>query len=268
MKISVILPTYKPQSYIYECLDSLCNQTLDHTSFEIIIVLNGCDEPWHTTLREYISIKMPDLCVRLIQIDQGGVSNARNIGIDNAAGEYITFIDDDDYVSPSYLEELLKNSASYCVALSDSLYVDDATGEICADNAHHNRFEINKDKTNPTLFDSRVFFNGPCMKLLHRDIIGKRRFDLRFANGEDNLMMFQISDKVKNIRYTSADAIYYRRIREDSATTRHRSRAEMTKNSFKIMGRYIQYLLKNPLGYNFPFVLSRFAAEIKSIILK
>lgn len=268
MKISVILPTYKPQDYIYECLGSLRDQTLDKSLYEVIIILNGCNEPWHTQLRKYIEDNMSGLSVRLIQTDRGGVSNARNMAIDRAAGEYITFIDDDDYVSPAYLEELLKNSSPDCVALTDSLYVNDDTGEISSDNSHHRRFEINRKKGSPTLFESRVFFNGPVMKLIHRDIVGKRRFDIRFANGEDNLMMFRISDKVKNISYTSPAAIYYRRIRENSATTRYRTRTEIYKNALKIMGQYLKYILNNPFGYNYPFVLSRFAAELKSIIVR
>lgn len=268
MKISVIIPTYKPGDYIFQCLDSIKEQTLDAALFEVIVVLNGCDEPWHSQLTEYLQRQFGGHCVRLIQTDSPGVSNARNIGINEARGEYIAFIDDDDYISPQYLEELLHKSTPSCIALSDSLYVNDATGEISADNSHHKRFEANRAKAHPSLYESRVFFNGPCMKLIHRDIIGLRRFDARFANGEDNLMMMQISDRVRTVCYTTSDAIYYRRIRENSATTRRRSRARVAMNSLEIMAQYVKYLAKNPFGYNYPFVLSRFAAAVKSIILR
>ena len=267
MNISVIIPTYKPQSYIYECLDSLRGQTLDKSSFEVILVLNGCDEPWLSDIQSYVDRYSSEINIRLIHVEQAGVSNARNIAIDRAKGEYIAFIDDDDYVSPAYLEELLKNASPDCVSLSDSLYVDDITGKVNIDNPHHKRFDTNRMKSTPTLFESRAFFNGPCMKLLHRDIIGNRRFDTRFANGEDNLMMFLISDRIKKLQYTTDAAIYYRRIRENSATTRRRSRLQVIITPIKIMVQYIKYLAPNPFRYNCAFVFSRFAAEIKSIII-
>ena len=95
MQISVIIPTYKPQDYIYQCLDSLCRQTMDTSLWEVIVVLNGCDAPWHNQLKEYAT-SHPQIQMHVIQTNEPGVSNARNIGLEYAQGEYITFIDDDD----------------------------------------------------------------------------------------------------------------------------------------------------------------------------
>lgn len=264
MKISVVIPTYKPQEYIAQCLASLGQQTFDKNLFEIIIVLNGCGEPWLKQINELSCKYLQNHFVNIIQTDLAGVSNARNMALDASQGEYIAFIDDDDYISPRYLEELLNNSSPDCVALSDSVYFDDNTGGRNTDNAHHRAFIRNCTIENPTLFSMRVFFNGPCMKLLHRDIIGGRRFDIRFANGEDNLMMFCISDAVKKLKLTSSDAIYYRRIRRNSATTCARSQKERIVNSLNILRQYMKYLARNPFGYDAAFVASRFAAEIKS----
>ena len=105
MKISVIVPTYKPQAYLWECLDSIYNQTFPKTDYELILVLNGCCEPYNTRIKEWFS-KHSDLQVQYFQTDEGGVSNARNIALDNAKGDYVTFIDDDDLISPEYLKEL------------------------------------------------------------------------------------------------------------------------------------------------------------------
>lgn len=267
MKISVIIPTYKPGEYIAECLESLGHQTLAVDEFEIIIVLNGCNEPWRTEINALIERYLKDNNVRFIQTDRGGVSNARNMAIDVAKGEYITFIDDDDYVSPTYLEELLSHSSRDCVALTDCIYFDNETRKETINNAHHRNFLRNHQLTSPTLFQTRVFFNGPVMKLLHRDIICQRRFDVRFANGEDNLMMFCISDRIKKVSFTSSSAIYYRRIRENSATTRPQTRVHIAKNCVRIMMEYCKCVLKNPFGYNAAFALSRFAAEVKSILI-
>ena len=102
MKISVIIPTYKPGAYIWECLDSLRNQTLPKEDFELILVLNGCKDPYYSQIQEYIDKNLIGNNVNFIQTDTGGVSNARNIALDVAKGEYITFIDDDDYISASF----------------------------------------------------------------------------------------------------------------------------------------------------------------------
>ena len=106
MKISVIIPTYKPQSYLWECLDSLVQQTLSKECFEVILVLNGCTEPYKSAIEEYIAEKMQGMNVNFIHTEMGGVSNARNVALDAAVGEYITFLDDDDYISDCMLSEL------------------------------------------------------------------------------------------------------------------------------------------------------------------
>ena len=98
MEVSVIIPTYKPGEYISECLNSLEEQDFPVSDYEVIIVLNGCDMPYRSMLQDIITDK-GYVNVRLIQTDVPGVSNARNVGVDNAKGKYLLFIDDDDWVA-------------------------------------------------------------------------------------------------------------------------------------------------------------------------
>ena len=79
--ISVIIPTYKPQAYLWECLDSMVAQTFPKEEFEVILVLNGCSEPYKRDIEQYISPKMGSMHVQFIHTEEGGVSNARNMGI-------------------------------------------------------------------------------------------------------------------------------------------------------------------------------------------
>lgn len=264
--ISVIIPSYKPKDYLWECLDSLYNQTLDKSRYEVVLILNGCCEPWKSSILNWIK-DHPSLIISFIQTDNGGVSNARNIGIDNANGEYIAFIDDDDYVSLSYLEKLLALSSPENVALTDSIYFADETRTLNYDNVHHKEYLKLKDLNNPTLYQSRRFFNGPVMKLIHKDIISNRRFDIRFVNGEDSLFMALISDRIKSCKFCSSDAVYYRRIRTNSATTKKRPRIHLLYNSLKAISQYLKYWILKPLGYKSVFMASRIAAQIK-ILLK
>ncbi len=233
MKISVIIPSYKPQDYLWQCLNSLASQTLSKEEFEIILVLNGCNEPFNSDIKKYIN-NHQDLQFNFIQTNQGGVSNARNLALNEAIGEYITFIDDDDYVSPSYLEELYAKSALDTIALCYPYAFKDGNPEkqlpYRITNAYNSLSRFGKQ---PYL-KSRKFFSGPCMKLIPRHMVENRRFDINFKNGEDALYMFLISDHFKYVDYTSTKAIYYRRIRVGSASCK-KSIAYKFCNSIRLM---------------------------------
>lgn len=261
--ISVIVPTYKPGSYLWECLDSLCKQTFSHDHFEVLLVLNGCNEPYYSEIKNFISNR-PDVSVKLLQTDIGGVSNARNIGLENASGEYITFIDDDDFVSPAYLEELYEHASPKIVSLCYPLSFEDGT-------TNYNPYYITKDYHNEiskkwNYLDAKKYFSGPVYKLVHRDIIGNRRFDNRIANGEDSVFMFLISDKLDKVTFTTKNAIYYRRVRYGSALTRKKSISEITKNSLRLLVSYSIIFFERPLGYSFVFYITRLIATAHSFL--
>ncbi len=263
-KLTVIIPTYKPQQYLWECLASLTAQTLAKDVYEVLLVLNGCNEPYKTSIEEYIAKEMQDVTIRLIQTDAAGVSSARNIGIEEARGEYISFIDDDDYVSPTYLEELMAKAAPGTVVFSDVLALDDATKTISEDYFMHRSFLRNISKASPTLFSIRALLNAPWGKLFARDIIGEHRFNPRYKNLEDCLMMLEVSYAIKHRQITSDNAIYYYRHRANSAATAPRSVRAKLWNGMMIMLEYTRVVLRKPCCYNYPFVLSRYAATIKS----
>lgn len=264
MSISVIIPTYKPQDYLWQCLDSLEVQTLDKRLWEVIIVLNGCNEPWQGEIREYISTHCM-FCFRLIQTDVAGVSNARNIGLDAAQGEYIAFIDDDDYVSPTYLEELLAHASEDTIALSNT--------EAFREEEHNLPYYIEQEYQRRARFGKQNFyhakryFGGPCMKLIHLSIIGKKRFDIRFSNGEDSLFMFAISNHVKYVDFTSEKAVYHRRLRSGSATGKEKG-WDVIANRLTLIHVYSTVFWSDPKTYNLWFYMTRIVATIHSILLK
>lgn len=266
MRISVIIPTYKPQSYIWECLYSLKLQTFPKENFEIILVLNGCKEPYLTRIKEYINTTLKGYNVNFIHTDKGGVSYARNIALDIAKGEYITFIDDDDYVSPSYLEELYKKAKPEIVSLSNTTAFIDGNLTDKFKFSLSKVFELISSKGVQPLSKARKYFAGPCMKLIHKSIIKERRFDERFKNGEDCIFMFLISDKIKKINFTSSNAIYYRRYRENSAVTKKRSFFSRLSNALNTIREYIIIYLRNPSDYSFNFFCTRILGTLKSII--
>lgn len=266
MLVSVIIPSFRPGDYLYQCLLSLKEQTFSNECFEVILILNGCREPYESRIREFINTSLSEMNVEFICIDKGGVSNARNIGLDNARGEYIAFIDDDDYVSATYLEELYSASSNNTVGLSNAIAFDDITGR------YDESYSISKaylkcinQKGGASLLQARKYFSGPCMKLIHHNIIGNRRFDCRYSNGEDSLFMFLISDKVQRVRLTSKRALYYRRYRVNSAVTSSKTTYSKLKNCSGLIVDYSSIYALHPIKYNFIFYVTRIIASIHSL---
>lgn len=268
MKITVIIPTYKPQDYLWECLNSLIEQTLPKNDFEIILVLNGCVQPWKNQIEYYINDKMQGININFINIEKGGVSNARNLGIEVARGEYITFIDDDDYISPQYLEELYKKASPDIIPCCYPFAFNDGRNNIQLE-SYGLTLLYEKEFNNESIPFQKIrqYFSGPCMKLFHRNIISDRRFDVRFKNGEDALFMFLISDKFNKVVFADKNAIYYRRYRENSAYTSKQKGNYVIKNECKRIIEYSKIYFSNINRYSLGFYLTRLLGAIKTMIL-
>lgn len=266
MKISVIIPTYKPREYLCECLDSLEKQTFPKSDFEIVLVLNGCEEPYKSQIQSYIDSHKV-LNIKFLHILQGGVSNARNMALDVVCGEYVAFIDDDDLISPTYLERLYDIIDTNTVALCYPYAFDD--GHLNKQLSYHitDVYETcSTKKHNKISSKVRKYFSGPCMKLIPMGIIQERRFDVRFKNGEDTLFMFLISDRIKNIQFTSRDAVYYRRNRNNSAVNRKRKLFDVIFSNLLQIWTYIKYYIKSPFKYNLLFLNSRIGGALYAIV--
>ena len=267
IKISVIIPTYKPQSYLGTCLDSLCAQTFPKNDFEVILVLNGCKDPYDAEIRDYVQ-RHEDIQFVYLQTNQGGVSNARNMALDVARGEFVAFIDDDDYVSPSYLQELYDVADKDTIALAYPYAFNDGdTSQLAYPITDVYKTFANAGKQR---FSSKVrrYFNGPWMKLIPVSFIQKRRFDVRFSNGEDSLFMFLISDKFKYVDFTSDKAIYYRRYRIGSAVTSKKSVSYVLKNTLMQILTYSTIYFKHPFRYSCNLYVNRICACLKTFVLE
>lgn len=263
MKISVIIPTYKPQAYLWECLDSIYNQSFSKSDYELVLVLNGCNEPYNAQINEWLT-KHSDLQVQYFQIDEGGVSNARNIALDNARGEYVTFIDDDDLISTAYLKELYEKATPDTVSLCYPYAFNDGDIEKQLPYSITKAYDyICKHKCKKLSSMARKFFSGPCMKLIPMSFIHDRRYDVRFKNGEDSLFMFLISDKIDKVSFTSKDAIYYRRFRENSACTRSKTKREIIANKMNMIKAYISIYLRKPQKYSLLFFITRLLGALR-----
>ncbi len=116
-KISVIIPAYNIAPYIGRCLDSILNQT--YTNLEVIVIDDGSKDNTRDIIEEY---KVKDSRIVAIYKENGGVSDTRNKGLEVATGDYIGFVDGDDYVENNMYEVLINNAIKYGADISHCGY--------------------------------------------------------------------------------------------------------------------------------------------------
>lgn len=261
MNVSVIIPSYKPGNYLLECLDSLARQTLDLASFEILVVLNGPKQPYFDKISLYIGRYKN---IQFFYTEIAGVSNARNIGIQNSCGEYICFVDDDDVVSNTYLEELLKCANVDTISMSNIYTFKNDIHELRENFFVCNKLKNKRAYENVPFFLCRSFLAFPVAKMIHRQIIGEHRFNPQFKNGEDALFITSLTDNFSHIKFASDSAIYYVRERTGSASRKRLDKKELIKDSFNLIKAYISVYLSNPSKYSLLLFLSRIPGVLKN----
>jgi glycosyltransferase involved in cell wall biosynthesis len=255
VKIAVIIPSYKPTWYLDRCLSSIEKQSLSKDKFKVYLALNGPKanyEGFVLSLLEKYSFAH-----YYIYIEDASVSNARNRLIDVSNEEYITFIDDDDVISESYLEQLLKHASADYISVSNVVSFTDSVDNL-TEHYIGRSFTTIKD-TETSLFKARKFFSSPWAKLIPRKIIGSARFDRKLKVGEDSLFMAELSKRVQGVRKADRSACYFVYQREGSASRKEVIRIDEIKRVSYLVAIYGLMLFKSG---SFLFALSRIAASI------
>lgn len=116
-QISIIVPVYNVDKYLSECIDSILNQTYEY--FEVLLIDDGSTDNSSKICKEYA---LKDDRIFYYKKNNGGLSDARNYGLDRANGDYITFIDSDDYIEKDYLELLYNSIELYNADISIANY--------------------------------------------------------------------------------------------------------------------------------------------------
>ncbi|MBO5091601.1 MAG: glycosyltransferase [Clostridia bacterium] len=216
--ISIIVPVYKVEKYLSECIDSILAQTYEN--FELVLVDDGSPDNSGKICDEYAS---RDKRIKVIHKGNAGVSSARNTGLDNANGDYITFIDSDDFVDKRYLE-----------VLYNSLKQNDSDISICKFSAYKNGNYIASLEKFPKsitvdFLDNRFvnylsqYFNfkknimGSCWRTLYkRELIGHYRLNQNLKICEDLLFLITLMCEAKKLSFSN-EVLYFYRSNESSA---------------------------------------------------
>lgn len=169
IKVSAIVPIYNVENYIVKCLDSLIHQS--YSDFEILLIDDGSTdnsgEIAESYANQYINVKY-------FKKINGGLSDARNFGIEHARGEYLMFIDSDDYVDVQLLEKLMGKQiqTQADIVACDMLYVYENGRQVVASAGN---FDIGSAKDNLTLLKIN---NSACNKLFRRVLFDNIRFPI------------------------------------------------------------------------------------------
>lgn len=231
-KLSVIIPVYNVEEYLEECLNSVCNQTL--TDIEIICVNDGATDNSGEILHTFAK---KDKRIQVIEQENAGLSAARNTGLKYATGEYITFLDSDDWISLDYYETLYKSAKENDadIAVGNVLnYINAAKMSF----SHAFKYSFTDTKHIITEYQDKQMLLQSCVvwhKLYKRSLIFDNR--LQFYHGkmvEDfpfTFMAVALANKIVRCPFTF---LYYRQ-RETSIMGDPK---KQVKNAWDVMDNY------------------------------
>lgn len=204
--ISVIIPVYNTEKYIKRCIESVLIQS--YHKIEIIIVNDGSEDK-SLEICEYFSKK--DERIRIISQKNSGVSKARNIGIENAHGRYVCFIDADDYVSEDYISFLYDKILRFDADLATCSWSMERKKGEWKDSLSKEEKCLNRTEGLINLFKKNGIKSGPVCKLYRTDILKKYhiKFNESIKMAEDKLFCYDYLFHCHRIYSSSAIKYFY-----------------------------------------------------------
>lgn len=203
-KISIIIPTYNSSKYIKECLDSINIQNYDN--YEVIIVDDGSIDGTVDIINEYVSLNNR---FKLFIKENGGVSSARNYGLTKVTGDYILFVDSDDYLNDENVLDLLINNIKGFDVIRFNNYFNN--NEI----THINSLNLKDEYDNSVDFINDTLTNNKAYSWYLWQYLYKKELwnDIRFPEGkifEDTSTIYKVLLKSNNIKVINEGLYVYR----------------------------------------------------------
>lgn len=202
-KISVIVPIYNVENYLDRCIESIVNQT--YSNLEIILIDDGSPD------------NCPQMCDRWSEKDNrivvvhksnGGLSDARNVGLTIATGEYIAFVDSDDWIHAQYVEYLYKAIKEYKVDLAAcnirKVYTDNHKEEVHTPLMR----AYSTEEALETLIKGDLFRAVVWNKLYHKNLLCEELFEIGRYH-EDEFFTYRVMGKTDKMIYVDAELYYY-----------------------------------------------------------
>lgn len=198
-KISIIVPVYNVEQYLPRCIDSILNQSF--ADFELLLIDDGSKDKSGAICDEYAA---KDSRITVFHKKNGGVSSARNVGLDNARGEWLAFIDGDDDITEGYFNIRQEHEGvdviikPYCVV--------NAEGHV---NYHNNKLNILAEREEIFRYYVQKRKNALWDKIIKRKTVGTKRFNTNVSIGEDFLFFLSVLPNVKSIAFDDTGSYRY-----------------------------------------------------------
>ena len=215
MLISVIVPVYNVEKYVDRCISSICGQT--YRELEVILVDDGSTDGSGRICDEWAE---KDERVRVIHVENGGVSRARNLGIDAAHGEYICFVDSDDWIEADYFEEavpILIAERPKC--LTTNYVVDNGNGAVTCKFPPSSDLYMNAGEAYYEMVVNKHFGWHPVARFYETSSCKNIEFPEGIIFGEDVLFNFRFTQKNPGLYIYKRIAKYHYFTRQGSAVT-------------------------------------------------
>lgn len=208
-RISVIVPVYNAEKWLHRCIDSILAQTF--TDFELLLIDDGSTDGSGAICDEY---GIQDQRVRVFHKPNGGVSSARNLGLDNAKGGWISFVDSDDWIETEYLGCLLHNANGADLSICD--FIIKGSNEVWPDKIEDGVITTDKLAYFYTEIFPYCYLTAPWIKLYKKSIIedSKIRFNENISTLEDTIFVLDYLRKVKIISCINRKLYNYWRLGE------------------------------------------------------
>lgn len=211
-RLSIIVPVYNSEEYLSRCLDSILDQ--DMTSYEVILVDDGSTDSSALICERYSAT---DPRFKTIHKPNGGVSSARNAGLNLAKGEYVMFVDSDDALTPGALTAMTDGLDGQDLVLGGFVEFFD---NIPHRNVAPDEAVSYSEATMAEFYEANIRHNcemldAPWAKLFRRKAIGKLRFNESLSYAEDKLFVFGFLSECKSI-YTCPHTVYHYYLRPGS----------------------------------------------------
>lgn len=206
VKVSIIVPVYNVEKYLEKCIDSILNQTFHE--FELILVDDGSNDLSGEICEKY---KKNDFRIRVIHKKNGGLSSARNSGLSIAKGEYISFIDSDDYIDKDMISilynNIIKNEAD--ISICDYYEVYSNEKKIERVNCDNVEVVMNNTEALNKIYEEKGWLYVVAWNKLYK----KELFEnIKFMEGkihEDEIIAHELLYNAKRIVYTNKKLYYY-----------------------------------------------------------
>lgn len=232
--ISIIVPIYNVEKYLNKCIESIVNQTYEN--IEIILIDDGSNDNSGIICDEYAK---KDNRIIVVHKENGGVSSARNKGLKIAKGEWISFVDADDWIEQTFCQTLLNKVTQEQADIALCGYNRITDNRIEKINANNQEVFLNSNEYLVKSLNPQTGFGFCHMKLIKKEVLKSISFNERIEVGEDALFNIQLSTYIKKTVFLK-QPLYNYRINNQSVVKRYdENYANKYLKSMKIIEEYI-----------------------------